>query len=74
MYCHFWSRLEEHRRVQHLDAQPGAHQRADERAAPAEQARAAEHDRGDRRQRVAGALPRVADAELREQHDRAEAA
>ena len=62
---------EEHRRVQDLNAEPRAHQRPDEGASPAEQARPAEHDGGDRGQRVAGALSRVADAELREQDDRA---
>src|SRR5690348_9288844 len=58
---------EKHRRVQHLDAEAGAHQGADERPPPTEEARPAEDDGGDRRQRVAGALAGVADAELRKQ-------
>src|SRR5690348_11076385 len=63
---------EEDRRVQHLDAEAGSHQRADEGAAAAEQARPAEDDGGDRGERVARPLARVADAELREQDDGAE--
>src|SRR5690348_4716460 len=63
---------EEHRRVQHLDAEARAHERADERAAPTEQARPPEHDGGDRRERVARPLSGVADADLREQDDGAE--
>src|SRR5690242_20079790 len=60
---------EEHRRVQDLNAQAGAHQRPDERAAAPEEARAAEDDRSDGRERVAGPLTRVADAELCQQDD-----
>ena len=72
MYCHFWSRLRNDRRVENLNAEPGAHQRADERATPAEQARAAEDDGGDRGEGVPGPLSRVTDSELRKQDDRAE--
>src|SRR5436190_24308162 len=63
---------EEHRGIQNLNAEPGAHQRADEGASPPEQARPAEDDRGYGRQGIARALSRIADAELGQQDDRAE--
>src|SRR5438045_3942625 len=63
---------EERRRIQDLHAEACPHERSDEGASPAEQARAAEDDGGDRGEGVARALPRVADSELREQDDRAE--
>src|SRR5581483_5464695 len=61
--------VEEHRGVQDLNAEPGAHERPDERPAPPEQARTAEDNGGDRGERVARALPRVTDTELCEQHN-----
>src|SRR5205814_7097258 len=53
---------EERGRIQDLDAESRAHERADEGASPAEQARAAENDGGDRGERVSRSLPRVADS------------
>src|SRR4051794_31857331 len=63
---------EEHRGVEHLHAEAGAHQCADEGTTAAEEARPAEHDRGDRGERVTGALARVTNAELRKQDDSSE--
>src|SRR5204863_1760311 len=61
----FLVEAEEDGRVEDLNAEPGAHERADERASPAEQARPAEHDCRDRRQGVVLSLSGVADPELR---------
>ena len=71
-YCQVWLRLRNVVALRTCTSRHGAEQRADEGAAAAEQARAAEHHGGDAGQRVADALRRVADAELRQQHDRAE--
>ena len=64
--------VEEDHGVEDLDDQAGAEQGADEGAPAAQQARAAEHDGGDAAQRVADALCGVTDAQLGQQHDRAE--
>src|SRR6476469_9019068 len=48
--------VEEDGGVEHLDDQPGAEERADERAAPTQQAGPAEHHGGDAAEGVADAL------------------
>src|SRR5262245_12125710 len=74
MYCHFWSRLRNvvAFRTWTESPAPPAGERPEDRPPPADQPRPAEHHGGDRRQRAARPLPGVADAELREQDDRAE--
>jgi hypothetical protein len=66
------AQAQEGRRVEDLDDQAGAEQRADEGPPAAEQAGAAQDDGGDAAERVAGALRRVSGAELGQQHDRAQ--